>query len=330
MAEVTIDEGPTSEERGGIAALDRAEGPEPKLPGPAPAPNPGRLYTAIWRWHFYAGLITSPILWVVTITGALYVFRTELVDWRDRTWQVVKPGPQRLGYDALREIAAKEAGAGELDAIVVRAEPDRSVRFVAHVHGDEGPEAEEKHRDIYLDPYTGRVLGSRFQEDDFFAIVLELHRSLMLGTKGRILSELATCWGLLLLATGTYLWWPRGKKNVGVWAPKLRGKPYAVLRDWHAVVGAYLLPAMALIAFTGLFFTVVWGTGFNTTVQKAGHWPKEWFVPPESAPPATRRPPRLAGPRGPGLPRKQPPGRRGHHPPGRQARGRPPGIPDAR
>jgi uncharacterized iron-regulated membrane protein len=243
-----------------------------------------RLYSVIWRWHFYAGLITAPILWLVTITGALYVFRTELTSWRDRAWLEVDQGSQRMSYDKLREVAARALGTEELDAILVRGESGRSVRFTADAEGPPAHGAEHRHRHVYVDPYQGTVLGSRVEEEDFFAIVLDLHRSLMLGTQGRILTELATGWAIALLATGVYLWWPRGKSNVGVWAPRVRGRLYAVLRDWHAVVGFYFVPLSALVAVTGLFFTAVWGTGFNTTAQKAGHWPSKWFAVPKSSP----------------------------------------------
>src|SRR6218665_3780021 len=36
------------------------------------------LYRAVWRWHFYAGLITLPFLVLLAVTGGLYLFRTEL------------------------------------------------------------------------------------------------------------------------------------------------------------------------------------------------------------------------------------------------------------
>ncbi|MEW4569710.1 PepSY-associated TM helix domain-containing protein [Tautonia sp. JC769] len=260
-------------------------------PRPAPTSAAGRLYAVVWRWHFYAGLITAPILWVITLTGALYVFRTELAAWRDRPLLVVEPQAGRLGYDALQEIAARALGADRFDAVAFTGEPDRSVAFVAEQGGGGDHGAEHRHRRVFLDPYTGEVLGSRIDEEDFFAAVLSLHRSLMMGTKGRVLGELATSWGLILLATGVFLWWPRGKSNVGVWAPRLRGKPYAVLRDWHAVAGAYLVPATAIAAGTGLFFSAVWGTGFNTTVQKAGHWAPAWFSDAPSAPPTPGAPP---------------------------------------
>ncbi|MHC5543085.1 PepSY domain-containing protein, partial [Singulisphaera rosea] len=36
------------------------------------------LYRVLWRWHFYAGLLVSPVLVVVAVTGGLYVFKGEL------------------------------------------------------------------------------------------------------------------------------------------------------------------------------------------------------------------------------------------------------------
>ncbi|QDT85320.1 PepSY-associated TM helix domain-containing protein [Gimesia chilikensis] len=236
-----------------------------------------KLYPVVWRWHFYAGLLTSPILWMVTITGALYVFSTELSAWRDQELHQVVAQSDRLSYDRLKEIAAENAASDDLEALVVHDDPARSVAFVAHVEGEPNNRADDQHQWIYLNPYDGSLLGTRIAEHDFFAVVLKLHRNLMLGTTGRVLTELVTSWGLILLATGVYLWWPRGKKNVRLWLPRLKGKFYAVLRDWHAVSGIYLVPLIGIVAFTGLFFTQVWGSGFNTTAKKMGHWPPEWF-----------------------------------------------------
>lgn len=249
------------------------------------------LYSVVWRWHFYAGLISAPILLMVILTGSLYVFRTELTAWQDRGLREVAPQAERKSYDELREIARKAAEPNELEGIFASADPGRSVLFVAHVEPTKGASPAERHEHVYVDPYTGAVLGKRIAEEDFFAIVLELHRSLMLGSTGRILSELATSWGVILLATGVYLWWPRGKKNVRVWLPRLTGKLYGVLRDWHAVSGVYLAPLAGLVMVTGLVFTLVWGTGFNTTAKQIGHWPAHWFAPPKSVRPTPETPP---------------------------------------
>lgn len=115
------------------------------------------------------------------------------------------------------------------------------------------------------------MLGTQVQEEEFFHIVLELHRSLFAGTAGRVIVELATSWGLVLLVTGVFLWWPRSKSRVrGVWRPRLKGKPYLVLRDLHAVSGIYLVPLAAIVLATGLFMSQVWGTGYTWVSVQAG------------------------------------------------------------
>ena len=38
----------------------------------------GTLYGAIWRWHFYAGLLVLPFLVLLAVTGGIYLFRHDL------------------------------------------------------------------------------------------------------------------------------------------------------------------------------------------------------------------------------------------------------------
>ncbi|MGX1801745.1 PepSY domain-containing protein, partial [Brevundimonas naejangsanensis] len=32
-------------------------------------------YRAVWRWHFYAGVLVMPFLMLLTLTGGLYLFK---------------------------------------------------------------------------------------------------------------------------------------------------------------------------------------------------------------------------------------------------------------
>ncbi len=36
------------------------------------------LYRAVWRWHFYAGLLVLPFMITLAITGGLYLFHNEI------------------------------------------------------------------------------------------------------------------------------------------------------------------------------------------------------------------------------------------------------------
>ena len=43
----------------------------------SPAPL-SRAYRAVWRWHFYAGVLVMPFLMLLALTGALYLFKDEI------------------------------------------------------------------------------------------------------------------------------------------------------------------------------------------------------------------------------------------------------------
>src|SRR6478735_3494099 len=88
------------------------------LHGSAPAYGAtatGRLssdafYRAVWRWHFYAGLLCLPFLISLSATGALYLFKDEINGslFAYRTRVVPQPasalGPDRLIFNALQAV----------------------------------------------------------------------------------------------------------------------------------------------------------------------------------------------------------------------------------
>ena len=55
-------------------------------PSPAPASPTARprihtdVYRAVWRWHFYAGLLVLPFLIWLAVTGGLFVFKDTIDD----------------------------------------------------------------------------------------------------------------------------------------------------------------------------------------------------------------------------------------------------------
>jgi uncharacterized iron-regulated membrane protein len=208
-----------------------------------------RLYGVIWRWHFFVGLVACPIVLVVALTGALYTFQPELDAALAPELLVVEPGPQRVPVDALVAAAAEHCtptGFGLASAADAAA--------TVYCADDRG--------EVLLDPYTGRVLGTRAPGSGVFGVILELHWELMLGEPGRIAVEWATSWTLLLLVSGAMLWWPRGRRRGGgVWWPRFRLGGRQLIRDLHAVAGAYTLPVLFVLAATGLTWTVLAGAG---------------------------------------------------------------------
>ncbi|HVC93236.1 MAG TPA: PepSY-associated TM helix domain-containing protein [Pirellulales bacterium] len=219
-----------------------------------------RLYRVVWRWHFYAGMIITLPLIVVAATGALYIFKDEVEGVLHPGVLYVEPAAERATYE--QQLAAARAAVPETPRMIflqVFTNPKRATSLAM---------AGEKFQFGYVDPYRGHYLGS-VEKGGFSDIVLTLHRSLFLGTTGRIVVELTTCWTIVLAATGIYLWWPQKAKQVwGVWLPRLRAKPYVVLRDLHSVAGMYVAVVAIVISLTGLIYTYVWGRGFQYAAQK--------------------------------------------------------------
>ncbi len=71
----------------------------------------GSLYKAVWRWHFYAGLFCVPFLLLLSATGGIYLFDTQIesVLYRDRYFVEPRSTPP-LSATALLEAAQKDAG----------------------------------------------------------------------------------------------------------------------------------------------------------------------------------------------------------------------------
>lgn len=246
---------------------------------PEPESRPSHsLYRVIWRWHFYAGLFVAPVLIVMAATGALYIFKDELEGLIHARVLYVEPGASRVSYDEQIAAAIVELPKSfHVDQVSVWPDPARSTEIYAH--------DEVAYARVMIDPYRGNVLG-KLGDDDIFPIILKIHRTLFVGTLGRIVTELVTCWTIVLLITGVYLWWPRkGNKTWGTWLPRLRRHPYVALRDLHAVSGVYVAAIVLVIASTGLLYTYVWGTGYNLAALQTGAY--EIFLnPPKSESPA--------------------------------------------
>jgi uncharacterized iron-regulated membrane protein len=273
------------------------------------------LFRVIWRWHFYAGLVITPVLIVTAVTGMLYVFKDEVRDLANASAVFVTPVEEPLQPEAL--LAALQREHGPVERLFLPPEPNRS--WIAHFGGKPEKEKHEKHErekhekpkpekekekkkkpekdhpekepkkhessrprewkeGVYVHPGTAEVLGPVTKDHAFFKTVLAIHRNLMSGIPGRVFVEISTSWAIVLVLTGLYLWWPKKAAPQGVWYPRWGGKLYAVLRDWHAVLGMYLaLPALALLT-TGLFFSYTWG-GWYKTLQ--GKDPKGYFEAPK-------------------------------------------------
>jgi uncharacterized iron-regulated membrane protein len=220
----------------------------------AVARSASNLYRAVWRWHFYAGLMVLPFMITLAVTGALYLFKDEIdtsvySDLKRVTVEQTKVTPEVM-VDA-----ATANYPGTAVKYLDPATPESSVEITV-ASADFGKLA------VYVNPYSGAVLGALPDRGTVMWTIRYLHSLKYFGDTARLLIELAGGWSILLVGTGIYLWWPRGKKGGVV---SVRGKPKNRMfwRDLHAVTGLFVGFFIVFLAITGMPWSGVWGEKVN-------------------------------------------------------------------
>jgi uncharacterized iron-regulated membrane protein len=222
----------------------------------APESPVNRFYRTVWRWHFYAGLFVIPFMLVLATTGIIYLFKPQLDRLMYHDLLFVQPtgaiAPYTQQVDAVQSVYPDAA----VSKVVSSIAPNRSTE-VQVVTGD------KRNLVVFVNPYTGKVLGNRNEDNNLQAITRQIHGELMLGKWGDYLVELAACWALVLLLSGLYLWWPRNTKLFGTFIPRFWSQNKRVFwRDLHAVSGFYGVLLMGFLILTGLPWSGFWGDTF--------------------------------------------------------------------
>lgn len=232
------------------------------------------IYRAVWRWHFYAGLLVLPFLMLLAITGALYLFNDELDALVHSDLKRVEDmGTPRLAPTAILGAA-------------LASHPGTPFRYVPpadrHAAAEAGIEQPSGRVTVYVDPYDGRVLGSLPDGGTIMGFVKTLHSLSLFGTIANAAVEIAAGWAIILTVSGLYLWWPRGRGGV----VSLRGRPRQRTwwRDLHAVTGAFAAIFIIFLALTGMPWSVFWGDRFGAMIasQGLGIPPGVWYGAPKS------------------------------------------------
>lgn len=212
-------------------------------------------YRSVWRWHFYAALWTAPLLIVLTLTGAIYLFDREFDGWWNRDIQTVATGAVSLPL-------AKQ------EAVVRNAFPEAEISRVRLPYGAGEAAvwnvrtARGEIRDVYVDPYRGQVTGTVDPSSQPMNVVRDLHGTLLGGDIGSHVVELVACWTLVMMATGIWLWWPRKWKAKGVFVPRLATRGRRFWRDVHTIPSIFNAVFVILLVLTGLPWSAFWGPQF--------------------------------------------------------------------
>lgn len=204
--------------------------------------------------HLWSALVCGAYIVLISATGSAVVLRREFGRW------FAPPDTIAVGARRLSDAA--------LIARVSAQWPDHTVVSVAPARSDDAPvavvlERNEARSERRYDPYTGADLGPPFPLPlQIMSWLVDLHDNLLSGTTGRRANGIGGIAFVLIVVTGTVLWWPRGglKRSLTF---TFRDRGITFLRRLHSTAGIWLLPLLLVWGLTAAYF------GFPVPVEAA-------------------------------------------------------------
>lgn len=225
------------------------------------------------RLHLWLGLTSGLIVFIVAVTGCIFVFQDEIRD-LTQDWRKVEPREQAFVPPSILQQHVKERYPGADVSMVVYQDRQRPAHISTSING--------VLHNIYFNPYSGEIIHIQNTKKDFFLIIEDLHMHLLLPEEiGKQVVGISTLIFIVMLITGIILWWPKKRKHIKKhltvkWNARWRRINY----DWHRTTGLYVSLVALLLAITGLSFSYEWMHSSFYTIGNLGQdYPGDFVSP---------------------------------------------------
>jgi uncharacterized iron-regulated membrane protein len=199
----------------------------------------------IFPLHRYIGLAVGLILIIVGLTGSLLVFRTEIDAFLIRQ-QIGAIAPQGEKLPIRPILDTVQAAYPEQKPVSVNTLPKPEAPYMVFLTM---PNSRDRLQ-VFVNPYTGQILGERVWEKSPIGWLRKLHYDLLAGKIGQAIVGFVAFLLLILSFTGLALW-PGWRKLLAGFKIKWNAHPKRVNFDIHKVAGILSLVFFILTAFTG-------------------------------------------------------------------------------
>ncbi|HEY2907484.1 MAG TPA: PepSY-associated TM helix domain-containing protein [Vicinamibacterales bacterium] len=191
----------------------------------------------VWlKLHQWAGLTGAAFIFVMGATGSALVFENGIDRALNPSTAYVAPAGRPLALSTLVARANAADPADPVGGIHISDQADQAYELSAR-----------RRHSIFINQYSGEILGMRNREQSFARFVHLLHTRFVAGEIGEHLAGAFTVVMLFLAASGIVLWWPRKI----VW-PKAAVSWKRTNFDLHNTVGFYSSIIMFVIALAGV------------------------------------------------------------------------------
>lgn len=205
----------------------------------------------VGKIHLWLGLSSGLVVLLLGITGCLLAFEIEIRKLTEPFRNVTLQQQEYLAPSVLKTFAEPHLASKKALGIEY---PGAGKAAIASYYD------ETQFEQVFLNPYTGKILRHKNMNNDFFRIILDGHFYLWLPHNvGQPIAASATLIFLVMMISGLILWWPRNKaarkQRFSIkWNVKWKRKNY----DLHNVLGFYMTWVAIFIAITGLVFGFQW------------------------------------------------------------------------
>lgn len=195
------------------------------------------------KLHIYLGLTLGFLFSLLCLTGALIVYKPEVEKLAiPHLARIAVPeGGKPLSLDSLYANVRRVYPEYTLENIVLYGEPYEAYSFRSRRSGEAG------RVQIYVNQYTGEVLGVDHYKHKLMQWLYDLHVNLFMGKFGKVLVGLLAWLCLAILASGLWVSLAKYRRVLRLKSHNRRTR----LFRWHNLIGLYTFPLLTLIVLTG-------------------------------------------------------------------------------
>ncbi len=225
--------------------------------------------------HLILGFTSGLVVFIVSLTGCLYVFEEEIRDFVQAKYLYVNPeNKAKIPVNEAIAIVEKTFPKEKITQVRWKTAPENTIIVYT-----------KSRKAISLNPYSGEILGTRNMETDVLNVIEHIHTSLLLGDIGSEIIKWNVLIFFILLITGVILWFPKNVKFLKqAFTVKWSARWKKINYDFHSVYGFYLSWILLFISLTGIWWMfdsvkdfVYWATNSKQTYKE-----KVFSIPPHA------------------------------------------------
>lgn len=206
-----------------------------------------KLKKVNYKLHLWLGLPSAIIIFFICLSGSLFVFCDEIINYANRDISTVMPQKQQISVDTMLKTVEDTYPKHFMLHCIIYKEKDKAALFVV-------ANKESGMSYVYVNPYTGQITGEN-KLISMFSMIAHFHKQLLLKKTGAWIVLIASIIFTVELITGLIIWWPKNRNRRYLKNSLTIKRNVSSLRrmiDLHRIFGLYFISIMFLLSVSGV------------------------------------------------------------------------------